>query len=110
MVLHALDDTAVSMVCSAGATPKVAVCPLDGGTAHPAAELAFHFSGMTRRADSDAVCLVAPEATRRVDSHHCLTKFGGLVLIPAKVTQNAVAPVAEEETVVLLFVDAKQAA
>ena len=87
---------------------------LNHAATHPDAEKTCRASEMTLTVDSDAACLVAPQARSRAGGFHYLgnkdgSMLNGSVAVIAKIIKNVMASAAEAE-VGALFVNAQLAA
>ena len=105
---------AISASKGTEATLKATIHLLNCAAMHPDTEAMHQASDMTLRVDSDAACLVAPEARSRAGGcHHLTTKdgqlFNGPALILAKAIKNVMASEAEAK-IGALFMNAQEAA
>ena len=104
---------AISASKGTEATLKATIHLLNCAAMHPDTEAMHQASDMTLRVDSDAACLVAPEAKSRAGGcHHLTTKdgqlFNGPALILAKAIKNVMASEAEAK-IGALFMNAQEA-
>ena len=113
-VMHSLNEIAIATTRGTEKTMKAAVHFLNCAASNPDAETLHRASDMILRVESDAACLVAPQARSRMGgSHHLSTEdgklFNGPILVIAKVIKNVMASAAEAE-VAALFSNAQEAA